>query len=395
MNPFAEAIFAAENPCVCCNQPAECACALLIPPFGSPYADYATAATAITDQTDGCVAFYEASTLGSLSASFDGTTLIMDGVDAAMGPGASLNFWASVSLLAGETLSTAYAVTTDGTLSVDPIITLYRCDAATVVDTDTDAATSGTLTVTADVDGEYYILIQSAATGATNFSMDNSVTSSGAFTVNPVIALWDDSGTTRNLWACPKFILPTVTEPAGTWYADCTSAASVITDDTQSCLAYYKPDIGTWGSKSASGGSSLSMDGTLSGTSPNEGGTAEMYGGIFGIGGDTLDLDYSVTTDDSTGTLVTVNVYDAETLAILFTDTDSGSGTVSGTFNYALPNTGRFIVRIVSGPTDEDSTSNAVSLDVSSSGTMAALEIQARYDLGLTCPATLNCGDSC
>jgi hypothetical protein len=93
--------------------------------------------------------------------------------------------------------------------------------------------------------------------------------------------------------------------------------------------------------------------------------------------------------------LVTINVYDAETLAVLFTDTDSGGGTVSGTFNYTLPYTGRFIVRIVSGPTDEDSESNSVSLDVSSSGAMSALEIQALYDVGLTCPARLNCGDSC
>lgn len=378
MNPFDSTLFTAPDCLPCCAaEPQVCSCALLIPPYASPYADLTTAETAITDNTDACIAYYEASTLSSLTASFDGTTLVMDGVDAASGPGASLLFYASVSLLAGQTLSAAYVVTTDGSLSIDPIFTLYRCDAATVVDTDTDAATSGTLTVTADVDGEYYIFLNSAATGATNFSMNNDITCSGTWWVNPVIAQWDDSGTTRSLWACPKLLLPPLTESTGTWYADATAAASAITNQTSNCDGYIESLTNVATFTATDGGTSLTLANTLTAgamTSPR------MWGGINAVDAATL----TVTGTVGAGTVgINVGIYDDTGTLV-----ESSGATTSPWTSAALPYTGRYTIGVtVSSSSNTTSMSGAIT----SSGTISVNPVQARYDLSLVCAATDDC----
>jgi hypothetical protein len=58
-----------------------------------------------------------------------------------------------------------------------------------------------------------------------------------------------------------------------------------------------------------------------------------------------------------------------------------------------LPYTGRYTVLVIVA-SDAGGGTNASGV-VTSSGTMSVNPIQARYDLGLTCAGTLDCGDSC
>ena len=59
MNIYDASLFTAPDCLPCCTPaPADCPCALLIPPFASPYADYATAAAAIADQVGGCLGYF-------------------------------------------------------------------------------------------------------------------------------------------------------------------------------------------------------------------------------------------------------------------------------------------------------------------------------------------------
>ncbi len=201
--------------------------------------------------------------------------------------------------------------------------------------------------------------------------------------VNPVIALWDDSGTTRKLWACPKLLLPPLTESTGDWYADCAAAAAVLTDPLRvaSCIAYSGAPGGI-DSFSASGGSSLSM---TEGASGGDGDTADFTSGINAEAGETLSC--SISTDGGL-TVAAMTIYDYDGNLVESVDCSGGGGTSS-----PLPYTGPYIV-IIGGEADSP-TFSSFSVSVTSSGTLTVNPIQARYDGGLDCPNTLDCGDSC
>lgn len=358
----------------------ECECALLIPPFGSPYADYATAETAIAEQTDSCIAFYAvSSSYGGLSASFNGTTFAVSGTDAGGGPGLGVNIFGSVYLLAGETLSAAYTASTDGSLSVDPSLFLYSCDYLTLIDSDSDPASSGTLTVTAPADGVYVVLLSTGATGGSSLALSADITSSGAFTVNPVIALWDDSVTTRKLWACPKLLLPPLTESTGTWYVDCAEAAGEITDRSSNCIGFFQSAVEYLTAFVATGTSSITVAATIGIFNVS---TGNIWFGINAEAGETLSFAFTAGDDASW------EIYDDTGTLIDFIYNTATSPWVSS----ALPYTGRYTIL---GAINSTSAPIAVTMGVTSSGTMSVNQIQALYDIGLDCPARLDCGDSC
>lgn len=213
------------------------------------------------------------------------------------------------------------------------------------------------------------------------------ITPSSIYTVNPIIAQWDDSGTTRSLWACPKLLLPPLTESTGTWYASCADAATVLTDAQQvsNCIGYCEgtPDTFT----ATDGGTSLSLTAAVTGVVDPR---YSMWGGINAVAGATISAAFSYTNDHGSPT-AGLTVYDDTGTQIFFGSAAGGTITSS-----ALPYTGRYTIRLGGGRNDGVAT-DAFSVTglVTSSGTMSVNEIQARWDGGLTCANLLDCGDSC
>lgn len=395
MNPFTDVNFG-PAPCLpCCTTPVTgCSCALLIPPFAPVYSDYATAAAAITDQTSNCIAYYTANHLGSFVAGFDGTLFNVSGNDPGGGLNQNVSIYASLSLLAGQIVSAAYTITTG-----DPFrptaFTLLDCATGSQIDQSTDAASSGTLTVTAPSDSEYIIVLSAGSNPGTfgAFALDGIISNSGGagtWWVNPVIALWDDSGTTRSLWACPKLLLPPSTEASGDWYADCATAnADLTSTQVSNCVGFADPASapGAFTSFTATdGGSSLTLDILYPGTTSA---TQAMYGGVNAVAGQTLDFSF---TSDAGVPFFGITIFDDEGNVI-----ESG-GRTSPYSSAALPYTGRYTILVQATdltPFPGVPTLTTANFVITSSGTMSVNPVQARYDLGLVCAGTLNCGDAC
>ena len=408
MNPFDSSLFTAPSCLPCCTPaPADCPCALLIPPFASPYADYATAAAAIADQVSGCLGYFllggDGGAGNSISAAFDGTTISADQDSAFSGgiPSLSNTTYISVSALSSAVLSCVYTTSTDGTpitVSVD----LLDCSDGSSVDSDSSASGSGTLTVTVPADGEYVLYFQIMTDEPTYLNSTWDVTSSSAFWVNPVIALWDDSGTTRQLEACPKMLLPLHTESSGDWFADCAAAADEITDFVDNCIGYCPYDAGSWvtvGAFSSTGGSTLTLAAT-GWKKTNTGATPGMSGSINAEVGETIS--FAWTTSTAPGTLgdpgASVSLYD-DTGTLVYSDSETAAGGTGTMTSGALPYTGRYFVVVngngAAGPGPGDPNTVSSTIVITSSGTMSVNPIQARYDLSLTCSGNLDCGDSC
>jgi len=389
MNPFDSSLFTAPSCLPCCTPaPADCPCALLIPPFAWPYADYATAETAIADQTDNCIGYcvQDGDTGNVFSFAFDGTTITGSADTAYSSPELALSSdcYFSVSLKSGATVTVPWSISTDGPETVVSA-SIFDCATGDFVAGEIippDAGASGTLSFVVPADGEYVLLISGTGTLGiltyVNFAF--TVTCDMDYWVNPVIALWDDSGTTRKLWACPKLLLPPLTESTGTWYADCAAADAVLTDADQvsNCVGFCEGGPGLTAFTATDGGTSLTL--AVTGVAG-----AAAWGGINAEDGETI----TVTGTVSTGTVsLTVDIYDDTGTLV----ESSGSSVSSPWTSAALPYTGRYSVRaVVQSTVGSDDTSGVIT----SSGTMSVNEIQALWDNGLTCPSRLDCGDSC
>ena len=356
----------------CCGGGTACSCALLIPPQASPYVDYAAADGVIADPllVADCLAYNDVSLdMTSFSAAFDGTTFTADG--AWSSAVSSFGYvWISISAKSGATL------TFDSTAgsSFDGVI--YTCD-GTEVEVIGPAATPIT-SAALPADGEYYLkmLPNDPPMGSGPFTACTiTVTSSDDFWVNPVIALWDDSGTTRQLEACPKMLLPPLTEAGWGWWADCANAALAISGQSADCLVYNEYPY-------------ISMSAVDSGTGVNLDAVMEMFNPpIMWVSlnleaGETLTAAYTA----SVGA-VSVTIFDYEGNEV---ETLLG---VSPLTSAALPYTGRYIVRATGA--GDFPVGTTVSVDYTSSGAISANQIQSLYNIDLDCPARLNCGDSC
>lgn len=395
MNPYDATLFTAPDCLPCCAPaPADCSCALLIPPFGSPYADYATALAVVdgsgADEKADCYA-YIISTAGITSFSSSVATanhLILNG-DGTIAASEPLTVWGSITGQVGDTLSIDWTLP-DGDGDSGFWYQVYGCD-GTLLEDGGGLGTSGTITLSATLpsDGVYYVSVGSELSptppSPAVFSVTADIYSDNPVLVpNPVIALWDDSGTTRQLEACPKMLLPPLTESTGDWYADCAAADAVLTDALQvsNCTGYIEPDSGV-DSFTATGGGALNFVLGASGTAST---TGPMWGSFTADAGDIISVaqngdpgDITAILYDYTGTLV---------------EDFSGSVT-SGVSSAALPYTGRYIimVNVVFPPPSAPFTS--LNVDVTSDGAFDVHTIQALYDSSLTCPSRLNCGDSC
>jgi len=385
MNPFDSSLFTAPSCLPCCTPaPADCPCALLIPPFAAPYADYATAETAIADQTDNCIGYcvQDGDTGNVFSFAFDGTTITGSADTAYSSSGLALSSYCyfSVSLKSGATVTVPWSISTDGdeTAVSASILDCATGDFVAGEDILPNAGASGTLSFVVPADGEYVLLISGLALGIltyVNFAF--TVTCDMDYWVNPVIALWDDSGTTRKLWACPKLLLPPLTEDTGTWYADATAAGTAITDLTSNCDGYIESLTNVASFTATDGGTSLTLANTLTSGATS---SPRMWGGLNVE--DTKTLTVTATVGAGTAS-VNVNIYnDVGTLV-------EASGTVSSPWtSAAVGYTGRYTVSVA---VTSSSNTTSMSAAITSSGTISVNPVQAVYDLSLTCPGRDDC----
>lgn len=384
MNPFNPDIFAAENPCVCCSTPSECACALFTPPPpNAPYADYATAESIISNPliVADCLAYFDGLTtnISSFSASFSGTALVasismITPVGGLAGP-----IWFNITGNSGDVFTVAC---TGGTVLG---ASLYDC--AGILVESISGSTPRSFSALA-VSGNYYLKTNVGNPfPPTPFSSATvTVTSSGTFVPNPVIALWDDSGTTRQLEACPKMLLPPLTESTGDWYASCADADAVLTDArlVSNCVGYSEDNDDYDTFTATDGGSSLSLAwAAVAGVADLAG-----WGSVNAEVSETLSIAFTKTVTGGTQS-VQVDIYDYAGFFI-----ESLTGGTSPLVSSALPYTGRYIIRCDMNTTGGPAIT-AAAFTITSSGTLTVNPIQALYDVGLTCPARLSCGDSC
>lgn len=384
---MADKVITSTGDCsACCEPPADCSCALLIPPFAVPYADYATAETAIADQTDNCIGYcvQDGDTGNVFSLAFDGTTITGSADTAYSSPGLALSSYCyfSVSLKSGATVTVPWSISTDGP-GTAVSASIFDCATGDFVAGENippNAGASGTLSFVVPADGEYVLLISGTGTLGiltyVNFAF--TVTCDMDYWVNPVIALWDDSGTTRQLEACPKMLLPPLTESTGDWYADCAFAALMQSLLVSNCIGYFDFGADFLTSFSASGTSSLSIAATSIAS-----GTGNIWASVNAEAGETLSFAWTG------GTSASFSVYDDAGNLV-----DSVSATASSPWvSIALPYTGRYI--LLMPVVQDDPPLGAATIGVTSSGTMSVNPIQSLYDVGLDCPARLDCGDSC
>jgi hypothetical protein len=383
----------------CCDaDPAECACALEIPPFGGTY-DFASAEAALL-QVSNCIGFFDPEPETFSSTNPTSTTIEIDGTNSG---GETFTAYMSITVpAAGTDLSIAFTLTPFGEEPVPVVgdIVVYACGTWTTVDSDSETGSStGTLTITGLVEGTYYLAFTSENSTSSSFSL----TSTEAIVVNPVIALWDDSGTTRQLEACPKTEIPLF----GSWYVDETEAQDAIDGSTFDCKGYLPTPLITYGpdySFSFSGTrATANASGDGNGLTVASGG---MWFSVNLVGGDTLTLSGSASASVScTGSIIeeiasiNVTLYDSggNLLETSQNDTLSGSS-ISTSDDFTVPYTGKFYVNVNGiagvgyGPECEEPTySGTVYGECTSDGDISANTIQALYDVGLTCPARLDC----
>lgn len=177
-------------------------------------------------------------------------------------------------------------------------------------------------------------------------------------------------------------LLPPMTESTGEWYANCSAANTDLAGTLVSnCVGFIESLSGTQSFTATDGGTSLAFAFADSSGLPPA--SPAIWGGFNAVGGQTVSVAYvnyiggDVDIYDDTGMLV---------------ETHTGT-TTPFTFS-ALPYTGRYTIRLVLS-NDVDGPHTTATATVTSSGTMSVNPIQALYDIGLTCPARLNCGDSC
>ena len=389
MNIFNPSLFAVRAPCMpCCTAPTECACALLIPPANvsspGPYASLSDAQAAIANLVSNCIGFTGGFVVNPTSfvATYTSPDSLELNTSTAAAEGA-ITSWASINAPAGAVLTVDFSVS--GTLSDPAVIAiLFQCDGTSVVELleDDSGSPAGTLTFSALAsDGEYIIYLTYFGGPSSPFSADFVITSSATLMPNPVIALWDDSGTTRQLEACPKMLLPPLTENTGNWYADCASAAAVITSiQVSNCIGYSDDSFSTTFAFTATdAGTSLTLAG-----SANAGGAGLVcWASLNAEVGKTI----TVTWSNSIGGAAAI--YDQYGNLV---DGNTPFGDPSAFTSMALPATGRYTIYTQQFT---DLTNPPGSAIITSSGAMSVNPIQALYDAGLTCPARLNCGDTC
>lgn len=385
MNVYDPALFSTGAPCIPCCYAEGASCYYL---FDVPYDNYTDAAAFIAAwNIVDCIVYFgfgSSDVYTSLSTSFDGTTLTAGGTNNPGGPSLGISVVAQFgfSALAG-TVSIGFTITSDGA-GPSCSATLYD-SAGAFVATDGASGTSGTLTLTIPSDGIYSIVINgtdglspSYVTGA------YTVTSTATYWVNPIALIWDDGGTPRLLEACPRMLLPPLTEDTLDWYADETEAAAVLASANVSNCVGYNEAASFQSFTATDGGTSLTLACDAINTDPSP---QTMWGSVNGTAGATISIAYS------DAGAATSPVYSAELYAYdgALLETFTSISDPNPFVTSALPYSGRYIIKVSGSALLAPTIHFIPAFVITSSGTLSVNPIQALYDVGLDCAARLDC----
>lgn len=376
------------SPCDTCGEPPVEACALSLPlctPFSPQFSTLAEAEAEIANYVASCFAYIGAarpsrSTPTSFVAQILSSTRVT--VDAAMNGALDFETCINVSVVAGTTLAIDFsgAVTTSPS-APNAAARLYDAESCSLVDNDFVSGTSGTLSVIAPSSGSYYLVLLFGSPGSLPYSVAISydINSDATMVINPVIANYDSG----QIEACPKMLLPPLTESTGDSYEDCASAAAANAN-TSNCIGYplVASPLGNTQTLDASfSGSTLTME--VSADVELFVLESDKWASINGEDGETVTF----TVSGTDAGLHYARIYDYAGALVWSGEILIGATTVTSD---PLPYTGRYIILI--SPTADD---NTVTTTITSSGTLSVNQIQSLYDVGLTCLGRLNCGDSC
>lgn len=371
------------NPCG--SPPTVCACALLVPVDGSLFGSYADAAAYLAASAIDCRATAEithgtANTLSAILAS-NALTLASDITGPGSGGRTSVSWFTCISVNAGSSIQGAFTASSDGDgfFENQGSFAVFDCNFNELYSVNSNLPFGVSPTFAVPAAGVYIVGINVLSRPAsTAFTSSVVLDTSDAFMiVNPVIAQWDDSGTTRKLEACPKLLLPTRTESSGDWYADEATAQAVLDDPLKvsNCIGYAENNPGApFTGFNAVGGSSLAFTASGFGTAAN---TGLMWGSINALAGETI----TSTTD---GVFVTLTVYD-DAGNVVFDGLDSSTSITSN----PLPYTGKYTISTLCAA--DPGTMTTLHATLTSSGTMSVNPIEAHFDCGNTCPCRLDC----
>lgn len=406
----------------CCEVPAECVCALEIPSViytedPETYPDYSTALDRSTNYVAGCALYCTPNLGNDLGSPVQNVTAL--GLDLSVPDQFIANETAtflsspptdamliSVNMKAGSVLSMSWIESDNGTAgNVAIVFQLYTCHAVLVEEL-IETTTTGTAAFSALAsDGNYILFMRASNNNGDQTSISFSVTAScsDAMFPNPVIALWDDSGTTRQLEACPKLILP---DDLGAIYGDTpfpneTVAASFLAEDANTdCLFWVVNIIDTKVSASAVLSAGTYTISYVVSRLDNPAGLGG-FTSIDVVAGDVITTVWTASTSGSTGGPSTGQVTADLVLLpvtggiVYSSDVDSWNGiSGSGTLVVTAPFTGKILLSL-SAASDRDAFPGTITLtanfSTTSSGTMAVNPVQALYTVGLDCPARLDC----
>lgn len=376
------------SPCDTCGEPDPCPCSHNFGPdlsLTNTFSTYSEAQFIIDNYTNNCfgvIQYIPTFTVASFTATetVDGfifaarSTRTPDPVDR-VSHTMQVGFYA-----AAGTLTIDYSTTSDGssgTVGNSAVLVVCSGGVYSNVDSQSSTSTTGTFIFTLSAAALYIVRFQGTSKiNASYVESSFDFSFSANMVIAPAVALYDDSGTTRQLEACPKMLLPPLTESTGDWYASEAAAQTATTTFVKSCIAYFLfADTGWFSSQSISGF-------TVSGTRSVSGSSSialVAYISVNGNQGDTLT--YTWNNAPNLGQLV-VYAYDG-------TQIFSSVSATSPIASSVLPYTGRYIVFL--GQNTLVSTSSSGTL--SSSGTISINQVQALYATVplLDCPARLNC----
>lgn len=330
----------------------------------TPYDNYSDAETAIADMVADCLAFNRSTVVPTtFTADQTSATQFVTAMDINYG---NAGIWCSITVGAGTDLAIGWSGTIDTMDVPSANAILFTCDTGVSVMEDFGSGNSGTLNLNSISEGTYILLLNFGGP-ATNANVTFTVDASATMVVNPVIALWDDGGTTRQLEACPKTNIPD-SFGEGNWYADETEAQTAIDTETSNCIAYCRI-FDTF--EATDTGTSL----ILAGARPSGAGLT-CWASISLATSGTITATYS----NALGGFFAVYESDGATLVASFT----GAGPhTTGT----VP-PGKYYVNTTQLANMANPAGDVI---ITSSVAFTVNPIQALYDVGLSCPAMLDC----
>ena len=222
--------------------------------------------------------------------------------------------------------------------------------------------------------------------------------------VNPAIVIYDDSGTTRQLEACPKLQIPiSIFSPQS--YGTQALAQAAINSRVSNCIGFYPGSNNFITFTVTDNSSSVVIDATSQPQSFFGWPTISMWTSFVFQPLTTLNLAYNITGTDSrfvAGRVmaVSISVYDLDGTLIDSDSvtsnwpTDQASHNMTGSVNLSIPNFGHYYIFCSAGgsgggaPTPEELSGT---MTLSTNTEYECLPVQARYTNETECPSLLDC----